>query len=147
MFPEVSIRGRVSRLGRLVSGRVGRTRTGTSNGGTTPRKVTRVNVSSFTGIRLHATGVLRYRPIGGSGGLLGVRTSSNASGPERVISNVSRCCGPRSLVNGAIVVISGLGPTGLYNRVDGKVLLTNSTTSNKVGILFTSNVRPKVELR
>lgn len=102
------------------------------------RNITRVNVSSFTGISLHIYRIGAYRPIGGDGGLLRFAVFSNM-GSEAIIDNVTGCCGPRRLVNGGVVLIRGLGPTGLYNIRDYNVVLSTIRNSS-LGIIFISGV-------
>ncbi len=130
LFPHLSTRGILNGV---------RTRRGTGTRTRGIMAIGRVNVSSFTGIRLATTGVISYRTIGGTGGLLGLALGSNGHG-HAITSNVTGFCGPRRLVNGAIVLISGLGGTALYNVRSRNVVLTTSYNRSSVGIVFLSNV-------
>lgn len=123
VFPHLSVGRRIRFVGAGVRKSTPGRRTGPRTGTRRGPSDRRVAVSSFVGISLEITRIVRTRPIGGTSGLLGLRLSLNCRG-HRIISKVTGFCGPRSLINEGIVYIAGLGPIGLHNRLSRKVVLT-----------------------
>lgn len=93
-----------------------------------------VRFSSFVGLSVHIKAILRYAGIPGTSGLLRFHVSSNLRG-HAVISNVTRRCGPRSLINGRIYFVTGLTPHGLGNVISRKVVLSTRGFSNGLTIV------------
>lgn len=95
----------------------------------------RVAFRSFNGLRFRINGVVGYRRMGGSGGLLYSRMRVNDR-IHRVMSKVGTRCDTRRVMNGEIVMIAGLGPTGLTNMLDRKVVLYTRSTSKGLSLVM-----------
>lgn len=94
----------------------------------------RVAFSSFAGVRFRIKRVLSYRTITGSGGLLYSRMGVKGA-MGRVMSNVHGSCAPRRVINGGIVILIGLGPTGLTKMLSRNVLLYTRSRGNALSLV------------
>lgn len=126
LFRQVSLRRIVGGIRRLRPGmrRGGRRRTIVS-----VRPGSRVAFRRFKTVRFRIKRVVTYRTMGGSGGLLYSRMGIKDR-MGRVMSKVGTRCAPRRVINGGIVILMGLGPTGLTNMLSRKVLLYTRSTRN-----------------
>lgn len=95
----------------------------------------RVAFSSFRGLRFRINRVVTYRRIGGSEGLLYSRIGVKDR-VHRVMSKVGTRCSTRRVINGGIVIIAGLGPTGLTKVLDRNVVLYTRSTSKGLSLVM-----------
>lgn len=93
-----------------------------------------VTFRRFRGLSVHMNAMLRYRMIPGVGGLLGFGVTSKLRG-HAVIDNVTRRCGPRRLINGRILFVTGLTPHRFGGKlIDRNVVLDTRGFSNALTI-------------